>query len=45
MLRGGAEDSEIAQKVRSTVNAKWIGHQINQKSFVPPPRPMYAIGG
>ena len=23
----------------------WIGHEINQQGFVPPPRPMYAIGG
>ena len=24
---------------------KWMGHEINQAQFVPPPRPMYAIGG
>jgi cyclic pyranopterin phosphate synthase len=44
-LRNGATDGEIAKKIRSTIADKWIGHQINQKSFVPPPRPMYAIGG
>jgi cyclic pyranopterin phosphate synthase len=45
LLRDGADDSEIAGMVRSTVAAKWIGHEINQKDFVPPPRPMYSIGG
>jgi cyclic pyranopterin phosphate synthase len=45
LLRGGATDGEIAKKIRSTVGDKWIGHQINQTNFVPPPRPMYAIGG
>lgn len=45
MVRGGADDEQIAEKVRSTVSAKWIGHEINQRNFVPPPRPMYAIGG
>lgn len=44
-LRGGASDTEIADLVRSTVQAKWIGHEINQAKFIPPPRPMYAIGG
>jgi len=24
---------------------KWIGHEINTQKFVPPPRPMYSIGG
>jgi cyclic pyranopterin phosphate synthase len=45
MLRCGAADSEIEQVIHNTVRAKWIGHEINQKGFVPPPRPMYAIGG
>ncbi len=44
-LRGGATDEEIAQTIRETVRAKWLGHEINQARFVPPPRPMYAIGG
>ena len=30
---------------RSCVSDKWIGHQINTTQFVPPPRPMYSIGG
>lgn len=45
LLRGGAGDDEIRQTIRRTVAAKWLGHQIQQAGFVPPPRPMYAIGG
>jgi cyclic pyranopterin phosphate synthase len=45
LLRGGATDEEIAGAIRSTVQGKWLGHQINSQQFVAPPRPMYAIGG
>lgn len=45
LLRGGASDTMIADTVRDTVRRKWIGHEINSAKFVPPPRPMYAIGG
>jgi cyclic pyranopterin phosphate synthase len=45
LLRGGAADEEIADLIRATVQAKWEGHEINTARFVPPPRPMYAIGG
>jgi GTP 3',8-cyclase len=45
LLRGGASDEEIVEVIRSTVRAKWLGHEINSSQFVPPPRPMYAIGG
>ncbi len=46
LLRGGAPDEEIAETIRATVRAKWLGHEINQgERFAPPPRPMYAIGG
>jgi cyclic pyranopterin phosphate synthase len=45
LLRGGASDDDIAAAVRACVRAKWIGHEINSARFVPPPRPMYAIGG
>ncbi|MCS7043215.1 MAG: GTP 3',8-cyclase MoaA [Bryobacteraceae bacterium] len=45
LLRGGASDDEIRETIRRTVAAKWIGHEIQQAGFVPPPRPMYAIGG
>ena len=45
LLRSGASDDEIAHLIRSTVQAKWEGHEINTARFVAPPRPMYAIGG
>lgn len=46
LLRGGATDEQIAAVIRATVQAKWLGHEINQgERFTPPPRPMYAIGG
>jgi GTP 3',8-cyclase len=45
LLRGGASDESIAEAIRRCVGAKWIGHEINSPQFVPPPRPMYSIGG
>ncbi|HEY6340265.1 MAG TPA: GTP 3',8-cyclase MoaA [Bryobacteraceae bacterium] len=45
LLRGGASDESIAEAIRRCVEAKWIGHEINSPHFVPPPRPMYSIGG
>ena len=45
LLRSGAGDDEIAQLIRSNVSDKWLGHEINSAQFVPPPRPMHAIGG
>jgi cyclic pyranopterin phosphate synthase len=45
LLRSGAPDEEIAALIRRTVAAKWEGHEINTARFVPPPRPMYSIGG
>jgi GTP 3',8-cyclase len=45
LLRSRASDDEIAALVRSNVESKWIGHEINSTRFVPPPRPMYSIGG
>ena len=44
LLRSGGSDEEIAAAIRENVRAKWIGHEINTR-FVPPPRPMYSIGG
>jgi cyclic pyranopterin phosphate synthase len=38
-------DQAIANAIRQSVKDKWIGHQINTTKFVPPPRPMYQIGG
>ena len=45
MLRDGAADEDIAALIRRNVAGKWEGHEINTSRFVPPPRPMYAIGG
>jgi GTP 3',8-cyclase len=45
LLRSGASDDEIADAIRANVKEKWVGHEINSAQFVPPPRPMYAIGG
>src|SRR5579864_457804 len=45
LLRSGAPDDEIAALIRANVMEKWVGHEINSARFVPPPRPMYAIGG
>jgi cyclic pyranopterin phosphate synthase len=45
LLRGEASDDDIRAAVRSCVSAKWLGHEINSQKFVPPPRPMYSIGG
>jgi len=45
ILRNGGSDQEIAAAIRSSVGAKWLGHEINSARFVPPPRPMYSIGG
>lgn len=45
LLRDGSPDEAIADAIRANVRAKWLGHEINTARFVPPPRPMYAIGG
>ncbi len=45
LLRSGAPDEEIAAALKQNVSEKWIGHQINSTKFIPPPRPMYSIGG
>jgi GTP 3',8-cyclase len=45
LLRNGGPDEAIAEAVRGSVRDKWIGHEINSTQFVPPPRPMYSIGG
>jgi len=44
ILRGGS-DEDLADAIRGTIADKWIGHQINSDKCVPPPRPMYSIGG
>jgi GTP 3',8-cyclase len=45
LLRENGSDAAIANVIAANVKAKWIGHQIGATQFVPPPRPMYAIGG
>ena len=45
ILRSGAPDEAIAAAIRGNVLQKWMGHEINTQRFVPPPRPMYSIGG
>jgi len=45
LIRRNASDEEIADAVRGSVRAKWLGHEINSARFVAPPRPMYSIGG
>src|SRR5690242_21223445 len=49
LLRNGVQspetDQAIADAIRGSVKDKWIGHQINTAKFIPPPRPMYSIGG
>ncbi len=45
LLREGGTDEEISAAFRRTTADKWLGHQINTQGFVPPPRPMYSIGG
>ena len=45
LLRSDAADHEIQAVIRQNVSEKWLGHEINSTKFIPPPRPMYAIGG
>ena len=45
LLRNGASDEDIQAAIRKNVADKWLGHELNSPKFVPPPRPMYAIGG
>jgi cyclic pyranopterin phosphate synthase len=45
LLRNGGSDEEIASALRANIAGKWLGHEINSSRFVPPPRPMYSIGG
>jgi cyclic pyranopterin phosphate synthase len=45
LLRSDSTDDEIRAVIRQNVSEKWIGHEINSTKFVPPPRPMYSIGG
>lgn len=44
MLRS-VDDDGIADAIVGCVRAKWEGHSMHSVQFVPPPRPMSAIGG
>jgi GTP 3',8-cyclase len=44
ILRFGTDD-DLRAAIQSNIASKWLGHEINSAQFVPPPRPMYAIGG
>ena len=44
-LRAGADDHEIAARMRAAVRAKKAGHGIDDPTFLQPDRPMSAIGG
>ena len=45
LLAPGIPHSELQEAIRENVRQKWIGHEIQQVSFIAPARPMYAIGG
>jgi GTP 3',8-cyclase len=45
LLRGPANDAELAEVVKKNVLAKWEGHEINTARFIKPQRTMHAIGG
>jgi cyclic pyranopterin phosphate synthase len=49
ILRSGAPHDQITAQIveafRRNISEKWIGHEINSAKFIPPPRPMYSIGG
>jgi len=44
-LRAGADDDELAERLRVAVAGKKAGHGIGEPGFVQPDRPMSAIGG
>lgn len=45
LLRGGADDEDIANVWRQTMWGKLAGHEINEAGFAQPLRPMSSIGG
>ena len=45
LLRGGASDQAIADRMQSAVMAKQAGHGTDDLTFLRPSRPMYSIGG
>jgi len=45
LLRNGATDADIEERIRALVDEKEEGHRINEPGFVPPSRTMVFIGG
>ena len=45
MLRNGASDADIEDRIRALVDEKEEGHRNNEPGFVPPSRTMVFIGG
>lgn len=45
LIRGGASDADIEQKIREALVIKEPGHKINLDDFERPDRAMHAIGG
>jgi cyclic pyranopterin phosphate synthase len=45
LLREGADDAALASAIRTCLNLKQPGHDIDDPSFLQPDRPMSAIGG
>jgi cyclic pyranopterin phosphate synthase len=45
LLRSGASDQDIEERIRVMVTEKEAGHRINEPGFVPPSRTMVFIGG
>jgi len=44
-MRNGASDDELLAEIAGCVDQKAAAHGIHDKGFLPPDRPMYAIGG
>jgi GTP 3',8-cyclase len=45
LLRGDADDAELAAAITTNVAGKWAGHHIGRADFVRPARSMSMIGG
>ncbi len=45
LLRGGGDDEALRRAIRTSVAAKWEGHEINTARFIKPDRLMHSIGG
>jgi cyclic pyranopterin phosphate synthase len=45
LIRGGANDEELARALSESVASKWEGHEINTSRFIKPERLMHSIGG